>query len=269
MEVVFNMEKEISEEENKKLLIQMLNDFHSFCESNRIKYYAGYGTLLGAIRHKGFIPWDDDVDVIVPRSDYNKLIQMFNKRESRFRIKNFNLDPKYPYNFAKVYDSRTKLVENLYHDYGMGIYMDVFPIDYWPKDDGILQTIQRLQKLAKVKSYRIGKSQGIKKNIALLLLKPLLSWLSLKKLVCKIDDLVERSEKDELFIGNISANVYGKKERMKSEWLNEKTVMKFENIEVNVPVSYDEVLTHLYGDYMTPPPIEEQVTHHSSKSYYV
>lgn len=258
----------ISDDEFKTVLVEIMKDFHEFCLENNITYYAGYGTLLGAIRHKGFIPWDDDLDVIVPRSDYNKLIQMFNKRESKFRIKDFNFDPKYPYNFAKVYDSRTKLVENLYHDYDIGIYIDVFPLDFWPDDSRLLSKIQKCQKISKIKSYKIGMVQGWKKNIALLLMKPLFMLVPLKRIIQHIEDLVEKSESDKEYTGNICANVYGSKEKMKTEWFKEKKIVGFESIQICIPRYYNEILTQLYGDYMTPPPVEKRVTHHNNYAYF-
>lgn len=261
--------REIEEQELKCILVEIMKDFHDFCAENDIMYFAGYGTLLGTIRHKGFIPWDDDLDVVVPRKDYDRLLKLFNKRDSRYRLKSIDTDIRYPYNFAKIYDTKTKLIEHLYHDYDMGIYIDIFPIDNWPASDNFLKKVRLYQKITKIKSYKLGKNQGIKKNIALALLKPILYFVSLESVVKKIDAMVEKTGKDPRFIGNIVANVYGDREKLESYWLRDIVLMPFENIQINVPAGYHEILTKLYGDYMTPPPVKNQVTHHDNEFYMI
>lgn len=263
------MNKKINDQELKKVLEEIMKDFHDFCCANQIEYFVGYGTLLGTIRHKGFIPWDDDLDVIMPRKDYQRLVEIYNKRESPYRLKDVNTDARYPYSFAKIYDSRTKLVETLYHEYQMGIYIDVFPLDLWPSDEKVIRKIDFWNNVSKIKAYRIGKEHGLKKNIALLLLKLFFCGVTLKRALEKKIDLAEHSEKDQAFMGNVCSGFYGEAEKLKAEWLSGSTAMEFEHIVVNVPVHYDEILTHIYGDYMTPPPLNKQVTHHSNEAFFI
>ena len=126
----------INLEESKELLVAMLKDFHAFCEANSLTYYVCYGTLLGIVRHKGFIPWDDDVDIVMPRTDYERFLIAMRSRNKRYKVKSNKNDPRYPYCFAKYYDSATVLNENLWHEYEMGLYLDIVPLDAWPADSG-------------------------------------------------------------------------------------------------------------------------------------
>ena len=246
----------------------MLKYLHEFCQENNIKYFVGYGTLLGAVRHKGFIPWDDDIDIIMPRKDYDKLIELFNKQNSAYKLKNIEIDKKYPYNFSKIYNTETTLVENLYSKYNIGIYIDIFPLDGWPKNNFTIKLLYLLEKITKIKTYKISKLHGFKKNVILILLKPLIIFISTKNIFHFINKICYRAEKEEGVIGNIVANVYGNKEKMEKKWFSDSNESEFENIKVNIPVGYDNILRCLYGNYMTPPPMELQISHHNNIAFF-
>ena len=122
--------------ENKKsqlqtMMLDMIKWFHGFCKKNNISYYVVGGTMLGAVRHHGFIPWDDDIDVGIPRRDYERLLndkELLLLSEERYTIESFrdgNQDFEYPY--AKIYDTHTTLIENCRTKTKRGIYIDVFP----------------------------------------------------------------------------------------------------------------------------------------------
>lgn len=262
------MKKVIDAEEYKELLILMLKDFHDFCQKNEIKYYAGYGTLLGAVRHKGFIPWDDDLDVVMLRDDYDRFLMCAKEWNSEYKVKSFQDDEKYPYNFAKVYDKRTSLKEFLWNDYDMGVYIDVFPLDEWPKDESVIGKIRNIQKLIKIKAYRIGPAQGLKKNLVLSVLKPLFGFKSLEGLLKEVERCCNICEKVEGYIGNVTSNNYGLKERMEKRWFANQTILQFEDTVICAPLEYDKILHHLYGDYMTPPPLDKQQSHHTFSAWW-
>lgn len=118
--------KEISFEEMRKLQLKMLEAVIDVCKSNNITYYLGGGTMLGAARHKGFIPWDDDIDINFLRPDYDKLIGIF-KKENYKLISIFDITGEFMW--YQIVDTRTSIVGD---DKKYGVYMDLFPIDAWP-----------------------------------------------------------------------------------------------------------------------------------------
>ena len=117
-------------QELRGVQLGILDDIHAFCVDNGIRYFLACGTLIGAVRHKGYIPWDDDIDLYMPRDDYERFINEFKSVSGNCRV----LDPKkekhYYYTYAKVVDKRTLLVEPEADGYRIGVYVDVFPVDY-------------------------------------------------------------------------------------------------------------------------------------------
>lgn len=108
--------------------------FDSFCKENDIKYFLSNGTLLGAVKYKGFIPWDDDIDVFVPREDYNRLIALF-KDDEKYCLFAFEKNSKFLYPFAKLCDMKTRKEENnTKSGVVLGIDIDIFPLDAWKSD---------------------------------------------------------------------------------------------------------------------------------------
>ena len=123
------MGEEITIREMQQIESDILRSFSMYCEENGLRYYAAYGTLLGAIRHKGFIPWDDDVDVMMPRKDYEQLIGGNNNIEGRYSIISRKNKADFPYAFAKCIDNYTEMEEMTYRFGKIGVYIDIFPLD--------------------------------------------------------------------------------------------------------------------------------------------
>ena len=123
---------ELSLEEVKKTQLEILKVFASFCESNGITYYLAYGTLIGAIRHKGYIPWDDDIDVIMPRPDYNRFIREFKDNRYVLFCPESNVDC--PFSYGKLYDSHTIIEEQTSCHYRIGLNIDIFILDGMPNN---------------------------------------------------------------------------------------------------------------------------------------
>lgn len=123
--------KKIETEEMKKLELDMLIDVAKFCDENDIRYYLSGGTLLGAVRHKGFIPWDDDIDISMPRPDYLKFVSTYNGSSEFYQVQSIENNDKYWRTFAKVFDTRTYLKEDAIRmpKDGNGVFIDIFPID--------------------------------------------------------------------------------------------------------------------------------------------
>ncbi len=123
--------KEITLEEMKGIELNILKQIHELCISQGFRYFLIGGTLLGAVRHKGFIPWDDDIDIGMPRSDYERFIEYCSSNEVPFKLVCNKTDPNYGYLFAKAVDRNTVLIEENANKDGaeLGIYVDIFPID--------------------------------------------------------------------------------------------------------------------------------------------
>jgi lipopolysaccharide cholinephosphotransferase len=119
----------ITSDELRSIQLDLLQKTADFCEANGIRYFLCGGTLLGAIRHKGYIPWDDDIDIAMPRTDYDRFCMTFNQPNSKYRVKSLSTHPDYNNAFAKVYDDRTMLKELHYKGIHFGVYIDVLPVD--------------------------------------------------------------------------------------------------------------------------------------------
>lgn len=136
-EILMEHLRELTVEEHKKIALDILIEIAKFCDENKISYYLAYGTLVGAVRHKGFIPWDDDIDIQMPRNDYEKFVRRFNAGHKHLQVVS-PTDNAAKHTFAKVIDTRTVKVENgiNYKDNEyLGIDVDVFPLDGQPDDE--------------------------------------------------------------------------------------------------------------------------------------
>ena len=116
-------------EELKLLQREVLDDIVQFCQEHGLRYTLAYGTLLGALRHKGYIPWDDDIDIHMPRPDYEKFLSLYNNRNSDDSVVTHEMDRRYHVPFAKVYRKGTIVKEFFYKQSVFGAYVDIFPID--------------------------------------------------------------------------------------------------------------------------------------------
>lgn len=259
--------KKMTLEDVQRSELDMLKHFIKICEANGLRYYLAGGTLLGAIRHNGFIPWDDDIDVLMPRPDYDRLQTLAKEvKTDRFylashELKNLN------YPFCKIFDMDTQIDKTFDHDETeQNLWIDIFPLDGLPADDKEVSRIFR-KSLAMRKCLNIQRSQdGQAKSKIKLFLKPIMKrifsvFLGIEKTVTKIDEFARRYDFDSYeYTGGIVWG-YGPQERMIKKDYIEPVKVKFEDIEVNAPGCYKEYLTGLYGDYMTLPPVEKRVTH--------
>lgn len=276
------MNKELSEMQS--MMLDMIKWFHSFCQKNNIKYYVVGGTMLGAVRHHGFIPWDDDIDVGIPRKDYERLIndkKLLLEREQRYTIESYkDKNEDFEYMYAKVYDTHTTLVENGRHPIKRGIFIDIFPLDgIGTSIEDALSNYSPIQKrinllMARICEFRKGRKPL--KNVAIILSRAIPSFImNNKKMIYKINELCASREFDSsVFVGNLLGN-WGKKEIMPRDFFGDPTLYKFEDTEVYGPELFDEYLTNVYKDWRKLPPIEKQKSQHDfllldlHKSYLV
>lgn len=251
------------------VLLEMLQWFHRQCEKNGLRYYIVGGTMLGAIRHQGFIPWDDDIDVAMPRKDYMAFVQKYSKESHTPYIVEYpqdsNLD--YSYVFAKIYDTRTYLVEHLRHFVKRGLYIDVFPLDGIGDTCEVAyknyQPILRNLRLHDMITCAFRNNRKWYKNLSIIFgrgISPL--FVSERFLNNKINYLCAQRDFDRCeYVGNLVGN-WGIKEIMPRSFFGMPKKYVFEGISVLGVENPDEYLKALYNDYMTLPPMEKRASHH-------
>lgn len=240
---------------------------HKLCKNNNIKYFLSGGTLLGAVRHKGFIPWDDDADIMFLREDYERFLQAASKdNDARFKIGSIRNDVNWTRPWARVWDSKTIVEFDSISDSAIGVYVDILPIDGLP--DGMMafklfnyriKWLNTLRNAAMRTSFVEGeKHRFIKKIIGLFAKRH-----SAYHYASKVDRLCASYKNNKSnFCGVSVLSHYMEKERF-SEKCFEKTVeMDFEGSRFMCPSGYDAYLRQLYGDYMVLPPLEKQKSEH-------
>ncbi len=256
----------------KEILLQLFREFVYFLEQQKLQYWVAYGTMLGAIRHKGFIPWDDDIDLYMPRRDYEKMLDILSRggqghmKVASLREKNYYLPQ------AKVFDTRTVLQEYKEFDYKIGVFIDIFPLDICNSDN--LDVVRKNNKTLKVKfnKYQICISRcnlmdfikqhryraalyrmtGSRKNNAQKLQDSYENSLALFSNAGEFDSNTNKY----IITWTVTAGV------LLSGWFEETLKMPFEGISVNVPKGFHQYLTATYGDYMQLPPLEKRVAKH-------
>lgn len=269
--------KKLTHEDVQKELNQMLVVFNAYCKKHDIKLALIGGTLLGAIRHQGFIPWDDDIDVFVMQDEHNKLVELSKENpyideEKRYKILAPGVYPNvYPY--IKIIDTKTLLYEkDIDKKYATGLWLDVFMFTYYP--DSLEESIkinkkqERLKLLNKI--YIIGNVSTNKYKLIAVLLKPIKLIMNLLHIDCKYLNekrLAMCTITKSNHIGNIVTNV-GLKDRFPADYFKSYVKVKFENNEYYAPVEYDKLLTQFYGDYMTLPKEENRIIH-DFEGYYL
>lgn len=249
-------------------LLKMLKWFHGFCVENNLRYYAVGGTMLGAIRHKGFIPWDDDIDVGMPREDYNKLIALSPSLPEPYVLETPQSEAKdYLYAFSKIYNTETTLIEKGKRNIKRGIYLDVFPLDgLGNSKEEAMKNFNRTAKLVKKLAVRVSpvrKGRGFAKNCAVVLARCVPQFmLNDKKLAQKLDRTAAQIPFDDsVYVGNIVFN-YKPNNILKRENFGTPKLYRFEDIEVYGAENYDGYLTEVFGDWRKLPPKEQQISFH-------
>lgn len=256
----------VDQEKLKSMLVAMLKWFHLLCEENGLRYYALGGTMLGAARHEGFIPWDDDIDVGMPREDYDKLIKILSdKSNDRYVLETPDTPSKdYYYPFSKLYDTQTTLVENTKYKIKRGIYIDIFPLDgignSREESEANYKSVYNTYNLLLTKVTGVRKGRSLYKNLAVMAFR--LVPISSKKLLKKLTAKCSRYSWDDCeWIGNL-VGAWRFKEVMPKAYMGTPKKYKFEDTVIYGSEDADAYLTNLYGDWRKLPPEEKRVTHH-------
>lgn len=267
--------KELTLKECQVGQLGLLKKLDEICSNLRINYFIMYGSLIGTVRHHGFIPWDDDIDIALKRQDYNKLIDYLIKNDKSlgpFSVNTFNITNNYPYYIARFCDERYLLkFYNL--KYQSGLFIDLYPFDgmgdeddkeYWRHQFPQIQNYRRKM----IYSVSSGISYG--SNFAHKIYNfPNVFSSKINgniKYGTYLDAIASKYTWDNsTFVGN--ALWEDKLVFFEKDLFDKSIKLKFEDFEVNVPANYDKILKMIYGDYMEFPPVEERVPHHEYKAY--
>ena len=258
-------DKELKELQNYGL--DILKEVDKFCRKNNIKYFLGEGTLLGAVRHNGFIPWDDDIDILMLREDFEKFV-------NNFKIKGYGIEyfntMKYWNVFAKVRllkDTKFYSPQLVNLQKYTGPRIDVMPLDYFPnkhsfKEKLTIKKIEILKILLRNKIIPIGKKKYILGYIVWLFTR-IIPYNLLVKLTNK--NMQKYNNQSCNYLINYSSEYDKSKEIFPKEYFANVKEIKFEDNQFYISPMYDKMLTQIYGDYMTLPPIEKRVVKHYLK----
>lgn len=254
----------LTNEQIKEIEFQMLVEFSEYCDEKGLCYVLAGGTLLGAIRHKGFIPWDDDIDVMMPRPDYVKF-QKYQEKEERFCCRTVT-DGTSAIPFLKIVNTET-IIESKYNNRKTDahLWVDVFPIDGLPKEDRLVEKIYKhimfMRKLLLISTAKVGRgSNFLRMFIKSILHFPLAAFGSMR-IASMIENYCMKYEFDKSdYVGGICWG-YGPQEKCpKKEWL-ERVQVEFEGKKFWAPGCWDLYLKNLYGEYMKLPPEEKRIQH--------
>lgn len=246
--------------------------FKAFCEENNLHFFLSNGTLLGAVKYHGFIPWDDDVDVLVPRADYDRLLALF-KDSQRYRLFSPERNHGYRFPFAKLCDMTTlKIEDNLDDGVELGVNIDIFPLDQWANEKSMaVKQSQKIQKYIRMLTFmkykKADSRQKLKriiKSIAIRILHPFYS-VPIRKIAQIADSNNHRNLSR--YKGCVVWCVYGEREILPNSIFNGSVLVEFEGELYPAPIGYVDYLSSLYGEYQLDPPLEAQVTHHRFNAY--
>mgnify|MGYP003607550694 CR=1 FL=1 len=281
--------RELTIDELKEEGLKILLDVAKFCDKHHLRYYICGGTLLGAVRHKGFIPWDDDIDIMMPRPDYLKFVASYNGSNPRYLVKSIENDAEYWRTFAKVFDLHTTLKEDAIRipKKDNGVFIDIFPVDGLPKSHLRQKILFKEQELLNflyhgsawsyTKSYKYADSRSsfakvkgqirtLLKFIAVTILHPLPTQLLIKIINKNAMRFPYQNSNEVAAI--VDCHYGGEKERMPRALFEKRQLFPFEGYSFWGSKAWKLYLTNLYGDYMVPPPSKSQVTHHDFKAYW-
>lgn len=267
--------KDIKKEWNATIL-DILKAFMKICKDNGLTYYCCAGTAIGAVRHHGIIPWDDDIDVIMPRPDYDRLLEIAKTADfGEYEIITPYDDETYPLYFSKLSNRNTTLIENRQIPCVIGLYVDIFPLD--ATDDDVAKARRLKDRYTKIINRLNAVSTHNTFGEYLSLLKKKEEWgrFAIKTLaffcrsalrrhlIRQMDRLSHLYDYDKAKNVQVYTGSYGHREVFPKSWLGKGKEFPFEDTTVLLPECYDEYLRHFFNDYMQFPPVEQRIEKHN------
>lgn len=265
--------RKITLEEKRIILLDILTTVDSFCEKHRIVYSMACGTMLGAVRHKGFIPWDDDIDIYLLREDYNHLEEDFpDILDGKYRFASLKRTIGWHCAFGKIYDDRTLSANKKANRIAFGINIDVYPIDDVPDNEVEWQAFRKeqIKSVYKVryKTLSLSLSNGWKRNLLLLWKKIPILFTTREDLLKKLDGLSQSNNGKGY--NSCFENCQGiiQQRPFKKTLFDTISVWPFEDRFFHGFKDADAYLRNGYGDYMKLPPKEKQVLVHGYDTFW-
>lgn len=262
--------REITMDEIKKLQLDILVQIAAFCKAEKLTWWLDYGTLIGAARHKGYIPWDDDVDIGMPREDYDFFIKNFNQSgNQRYIVSSMDSDHHFPWPFAKVFDMNTTLFEPDINGLKQHVFVDLFVYDNAPDNDRVFRKMQKETLfLSSLHSNRVGNyiPRGNSIRRAFVLFARSLLRLFPEGFFCsKVESLRQR------YNGHNTKRIacyYSKGEPVLREDMIQTRLADFEQYRFPIPMRFEEHILGCYGfPYDELPPEEQRVNKHQFVAY--
>lgn len=251
----------------KLIQLNILKQVADFCDKNGIVYFLCGGTLLGAIRHGGYIPWDDDIDIMLPRPDYEKLVANF--QSPNLKLYHSDSTRNYYYPFAKISDDRTLLRETYSKQkIDIGVNIDLFPIDGFPEKKK--ETLNHLKHIGRYRSWLNWKIFTLSERLKWykkLIFSVIPFFIPGKYLITKINSSAKKHEFLKSSKAGITVWGYGKREICPQIIFTKDTVVKFEGYAFKAPLNYHTYLEKVFGDYMKLPQKEKRVSHHKFRAW--
>ena len=273
-----NNNVELSMREIQKGSLNILFEIDKMCKQLNLRYYLAYGTLIGAVRHHGFIPWDDDIDIMMPRDDYKRLIGYFMENEKELKpleLFSYYNNENYPHMISRISDNRYILDVDNEKNYGLGLFVDIYPMDgvgnseeEYTSRKNLASKYSSLCFLSTREHFEFGTTKGLKKKIikipAYIYAKIRGKKYFLEKLECMS---AAKKYDEEQYVGCLVWGTDGVKAVFPREWFESSIGLEFEGMVFQAPIKYHDVLKRLYGDYMKIPPKEKQIGHHFYRAY--
>lgn len=260
--------EELSAAEHKAALVALLARVSEILRAEGLGFFLYYGSLIGAARHGGIIPWDDDIDLAMMRADYDRLVSI-DWSAHGLAIISPQVQSDCPYFLTKIVDPDLVLVEEISaKGRARGLNIDVFPIDALPEGAPGWPpiAITLLRRMQDFKVVKLSRSRSLGKNVVLALGKAILSLLPVGLITRWVDGL-SRTHDTTGTLSGCRSGAYGSREIVPSVLFVSTVSLPFDGYSMPVPVGYHEILSSLYGDYMTPPPLSKQASTHAIKVF--
>lgn len=269
---------EIKLDELKILQMNIMSAVHRFCLVNNLRYSLACGSMLGAARHKGYIPWDDDIDIYLLREDYDKMIKIFpDLLEGKYKFCTLERDRKWGLPFGKVCDMRTIVKESVTHDYELGVNIDVFPIDNVPenKDEWEKFDVHRrkcfdlyAKRVDLPPLFNFDNGKPFVRNVLATLVKPFLYLVSVHTAAKCFQKVATKYKKSHSTMVFECAQGILQKHPFPKVLFDNRVLMPFEDRKYMCFADYDSYLTNGFGNWQELPPKEKQVSHHDFKAWW-